>query len=163
MTHLVPVPTVYLVLLSGSQGSTICWGHLSVVDKNVSFPTNIGCNIQDNICNDPQCPPLCLSESHLMLHGAMVFKGNQNNGYITHDKVLLASLSHTHANGLQDLWVYRGLRNGRSQIIQMTGAAELVSTGQHGYLTPRSPEAYQLLDGRHFLKGVCLHHPFWRE
>ena len=82
-------------------------------------------------------PFLSLSVSHLLLHGAGVHKGCKAHRDVANDKALQTSLTHTHADRVQGLWVYRGLRNSGAYNFQMTGAMELVSTGQHGHLTPR--------------------------
>lgn len=74
------------------------------------------CNILDYIyhCN--------IGVSHLLLHGVGAHKGSQIHRDITYYKALQTSLAHTHADRVQGLWVYRGLRNSRAYSFQLTAA-----------------------------------------
>lgn len=75
--------------------------------------------------------------SHLLLHGAVVQKSGQVHRDIAYDKALQTGLAHTHADGVQGLWAYRGLRDRGAYNLQLTGTVKLVTGGQHGHLTPR--------------------------
>lgn len=74
--------------------------------------------------------------SHRLLFGVLVQKSSQLYGDITDEATPQTGPAHTPADGVQGVRVDRRLRDSRGQRFQLTGAVELLSTGQRGGLTP---------------------------